>query len=602
MHPEPVSEVFLTNGTILRQTHYGTTPRDSPLIESSAESSPAKQRKASSNNPDLSLKLDEYQDGTGRSQGTTRSEGGQAKSPYMLIKSPSHDIEGSSGSEPPLPVVDGDGRIVSKDEDGAATSNITDPVRVNLGLGASNQSDEEDDENGLFAENKQHAYSPNNYQQRMEAKALFDVDYDNEDEINSMFAANNMTNNIRKSGRTRVDSAEEILDKSRISKTLIRQQRVGDQPTKQQGATAASIHKIKGANKKNAAMGTGSANKLSGSFTQFPKVKELHVERIEYLTPKEVKAMQVARRRRNEWESRIKAAKDKDMATSPMVARSSKMVEEEGLDITEDHFDSTGPGIDGHRPSRSSGKQSGANSSKPTNTMRSRVAKGKKHLRNQILRRLVQTTVDSSEEELDVKKKAGRKVPVTAVDTRKSPTPSSSFKPVKIEQDIPAHAHPLHQDSMQGGSLSPDTPIKSQLKSDSKSKSIGPDFNNRVKKMGHRRMKSAPLRMASLDVEDRSVESELTPESPFVYISPAPSNEEPVVRIRSQSMGNKNTKKKELRRLAEMVVKEDRIDVERDVPEVLQVYGVSIDCIFLFFLIGFLYKRFFRNHIAELSH
>ena len=204
MHPEPVSEVFLTNGTILRQTHYGTTPRDSPLIESSAESSPAKQRKASSNNPDLSLKLDEHQDGTGRSQGTTRSEGGQAKSPYMLIKSPSHDIEGSSGSEPPLPVVDGDGRIVPKDEDGAATSNITDPVRVNLGLGASNQSDEEDDENGLFAENKQHAYSPNNHQQRMEAKALFDVDYDNEDEINSMFAANNITNNIRKSGRTRV--------------------------------------------------------------------------------------------------------------------------------------------------------------------------------------------------------------------------------------------------------------------------------------------------------------------------------------------------------------------------------------------------------------
>ena len=60
------------------------------------------------------------------------------------------------------------------------------------------------------------------------------------------------------------------------------------------------------------------------------------------------------------------------------------------------------------------------------------------------------------------------------------------------------------------------------------------------------------------------------------------------MRIRSQSMGNKNTKKKELRRLAEMVVKEDRIDVERDVPEVLQVYGVSIDCIFLFFSIGFL--------------
>lgn len=577
MHPEPVSEVFLTNGTILRQTHYGTTPRDSPLIESSTESSPAKTRKSSSTNPDLSLKLTDNEDQQDHGGQGARNEGNQAKSPYMLIKSPSHDTEESSSSEPPLPVVTGnevpipnDG-IVNRGVGPATIANSTDPVRIYLGLGASNPSgdDEEEDENGLFAQNKQHACSPSNHQQRMEAKALFDDnDDDDDDEINSMFA-NKTIDNSKIDSRARVDSAVEEEDQSRISKTLQRQQRVAERPTKQRSSTATSIPKPKNASKKTAE-GTGSVNKRSGSFTQFPKVQELNVERIEYLTPKEVKAMQVARRRRNEWESRIKAAKDKDLAVSPVVARSSKMMVEEGLDITEDHFDRTGPGIDHQRSSSRPDKKTAGANNKPSNTMRSKVAKGKKHLRNQILRRLVQTNVDSSEEESDVKKKGARKVPVTAVDARKSPTPSSSFKPVKIEQDIPAHAHPLHQqDSVQGGSLSPDTPIKSQLRNDSKDpSSIGPDFNNRVKKMGHRRMKSAPLRMASL--EDRSVESELTPESPFVYISPVPTKEKDLVRARSHSMGNKN-KKKELKRLAELVVQEDRIDVERDVPEVLQV-------------------------------
>lgn len=575
MHPEPVSEVFLTNGTILRQTHYGTTPRDSPLAESSTESSPIKTRKASSNNSDLSLKLtdQEYHDHYSEGGQGTRSEGAKAKSPYMLIKSPSHDKE---ASEPPLPAVTIDGinsknEIVNKDV-GVTSANITDSARINLLLGVSELSeDEEEDENSLFSKSKPHSYSAHQHhhhslQQRMESnnmKSLFDDnDDDNEDEINSMFA--NKTNKINTKS---VDSAEEEQDKSRFSKTLMRQQRVGEN-SKQLGAIAVtSIRKPKNTNKKTT-KGTDSVNKRSSSFTQFPKVKELNVERIEYLTPKEVKAMQVARRRRSEWELRIKAAKDKELTTSPVVARSSKVVKE-GLNITEDHFDNTGPGLDHQGFSSRSGKhQSGANN-KPASTMRSKMAKSKKHLRNQILRRLVQTNVDSSEEESDVRKKGGRKVPVSAVDSRKNPTPSSSFKPVKIEQDIPAYAHPLHQqDFGQGGSLSPDTPIKSQSKDDSKnSSSIGPDFNNRVKKMGHRRMKSAPLRMAWL--EDRSVKSELTPENPFVYISPAPTKEEPA-RVRSYSMGNKN-KKKELRRLAELVVQEDRIDVERDTPEVLQV-------------------------------
>ena len=38
MHPEPVSEVFLTDGTILRQTYIGTTPQQSQLPKPSKPS------------------------------------------------------------------------------------------------------------------------------------------------------------------------------------------------------------------------------------------------------------------------------------------------------------------------------------------------------------------------------------------------------------------------------------------------------------------------------------------------------------------------------------------------------------------------------------
>ena len=540
MHPEPVSEVFLTNGTILRQTHYGTTPRDSPLIESSAESSPAKSRKAGSNAADLSLKLDLKQQLGG---GQIKSEGQKAKSPYMLIKSTS--IE-EGGSEPPLTVVNQEEGTIKKDQiaNTTTTTTTTNPSKITL-IATTNSSD--DDENGLFAQNKP---AP----PRMDTnniKAIFgNDDEDNDEDINAMF--------VKKSrGNSEVDSAEEVEDKSRISKTLVRQNRVDQQKQCQKGGVIVeNLLKLEDTKL------SVPRSKRSSSFTEFPKVKELNVERIEYLTPKEVKAMQVARRRRNEWESRIKAAKDQGNASPcprPKLAQ-------EALDITEDHFNNTGPVSE-----RVSGSTKSSRSK--TNTLGSRVSKNKKHLRNQILRRLVQPNVESSEEESDIKKKGGRKVPVTTVDLSKSPTPSSTFKPVKIEQDIPAHAHPLHQDSVQAGSLSPETPIKSQMKNCSKNTSVGPDFN-KLKKMGHRRMKSAPLRMATLG--DRLVESELTPKSPFVYISPAPAPaKEEQTRARSYSMGTKKQKKEknELTRLAELVVQEDRRDVERDVPEVLQVYN-----------------------------
>ena len=111
--------------------------------------------------------------------------------------------------------------------------------------------------------------------------------------------------------------------------------------------------------------------------------------------------------------------------------------------------------------------------------------------------------------------------------------------------------------------------------------SPGPDFNKSVKRMGHRRMKSAPLRIKAQQegTSEMAVESGLQNEGPFVYITPVSKNQNQAddsSRIRSQSLGNKKQRKdqNELSRLAELVVQEDRRDVERDVPEVLQVHNL----------------------------
>ena len=689
MHPEPVSEVFLTNGTILRQTHYGTTPRDSPLIESSAEYSPLLAGSARKASGDLSLKLhqDHYtKDGDSQQQHplgdennrNRNTEGGKAKSPYMLIKSPSND-----SMEPLLPAVmsppSANPRITI--DASAKTSGISSAVSGGGGENAANLSSDEDADS-LFAQNRtlapaRVAVLGGNISGNNPKKSLFDDDYEDggKDQVYSMFssATDNGASGEDKPRRSeRVDSAEEEKDDSRTNtklldakvntsaaiksgksnnSTLIRQQRLKqqndvdtDQANRSKNATVSVIVQPKRRTLKVTSpvgsdvgsgrvdcetvtsKGEGPVSRMthrSGGFTEFsasPSTSRrqssspsssshnVNVERVEYLTPNEVKAMQVARRRRNEWESRIKAAKDADadgLASPRMLRRGSAsphQLVEEALDISENHFGKTASGGAKFvgKGSATSGKK---NSSLGNATnLRAKVTKGKKHLRNQILKRLVQSNVESSEEEPDTKQRGGRKVPVTSLgeDTRKSPTPSSSFKPVKIEQDIPAHEHPLHQGSIgsrsQGlgvndGSLSPESPIK--LKNKKNAASVGPDFN-RIKKMGHRRMKSAPLRMGSsfynggaAATGDRDVPSELTPESPFVYISPAPQTESsayhedltPSSRSRSYSTGN-NMKKltkgsvggqNELSRLAELVVQEDRRDAERDVPEVLQV-------------------------------
>ena len=521
MHPEPVSEVFLTGGKILRQTHYGTTPRESsPMIESSGESVPVTNNKprtvggnsanvgvgAVGDRKEMNLNLD--------SKVRVDAEN-KAKSPYMLIKSPSNASKSGSG-----------------DED----KNVTSP-ECQLDGSNANRESLKSTSNYSNLDVTDHKPSP----KLMMKQPLFD---DNEDDSDSMFHESDANSEIS-TAEEEEDSSDATHPTRSSSLSSIPQQR--DLMLRQIQSGGVTLK---------------SRGKSGGSFIEFPKIKEENVERIEYLTPKEVKAMQVARRRRAEWELKCKTERAEKTKGNPHYQQGKAM------DISENHFDDSGPVIKSSVPSQKSGK--GIVRSKNLKDVKKKS--GNKHLRNQMLKRLVQNSTDyanedspSSTDSSDVK--VVKKVPIKTVDQRKNPSASSSnFKPVKIEQSIPSIEHPLQNDS--SGSTTPELQQHKVKKSDSKT--LGPDFN-RAKKMGHRRMKSAPLRMASF--EENTVESELTPENPFVYISPAPVKEES--RARSQSLGNKSKYIKkgrnELSRLAELVVQEDRRDVDRDELEVLQV-------------------------------
>jgi len=524
MHPEPVSEVFLTGGKILRQTHYGTTPRESsPMIESSGEASPViadKTGKTSTTSgsvnvvaadrKDLNLTLD------------TKAKGeveNKAKSPYMLIKSPSNASKNGSGDE---------------------EKNVLSPEKQ---LEDDDNTNREPKKTTTDFSNRDITESVVNHRPSPKL-SLFE---DNEDDSDSMFHESDANSEI--------STAEEEEDSSDIRWQTRRSASVSSVPQERD----VNLQQVQ-----SGGVSLKSRGKSGGSFIEFPKIKEERIERIEYLTPKEVKAMQVARRRRAEWELKCKAEKAEKAKRNPHQNSHGKP-----MDISENHFDDSGPVIKSLVHPQKAGK---GNITRSKNVKDVKVKRGKKHLRNQILKRLVQNSADYTNEDTDTSAgvKVVKKVPIKTVDQRKNPSASSSsFKPVKIEQDIPSIEYPLKIDA--SGSLTPELQYHNKSrKLDVKSKTGGPDFN-RAKRMGHRRMKSAPLRMASF--EEKTVESELTPEKPFVYISPAPVKEE--LRARSRSLGNKSKYikkgRQELSRLAELVVQEDRRDVDRDELEVLQV-------------------------------
>lgn len=273
-------------------------------------------------------------------------------------------------------------------------------------------------------------------------------------------------------------------------------------------------------------------SKSTKKYSEFPKFqKEEKVEKIEYLTPKEVKAMQVARRRRTEWENRSRKVTKESKAPPPppVSAEHSK----ETLPIKTNHFGSSKP-------------------------WKQKTTKDRKS--NPLIKRLVQNTLDSTEG-----KKKGKITPVKQVTSKsKRQFLQSSFKPIKLDKDFEGD-HPL---SPVKTDEDIEQPLLKTPAGETTAEAKQPLSNYQKRKMmGHRRMRSAPLRVAPK--EDTEVPSELTPESPFVFLNPM-DNE--VVRERSRSLGNKHVYKesKKLSKMAELVCHEDRVDSERDVPEVVQ--------------------------------
>lgn len=579
MHPEPVSEVFLTNGTILRQTHYGTTPRESsPFMDSFGSDSPVKVRKISgSANVDarkisensMAEKLAGKIDSSNKSNDldyvdTPYVPEGSAQTDQTDDPSTHHvtgvDIEGTSPRSKSHKV----SSWIKIDKVGVVTDTGGGP-----NAGANDESDRSDNESLTVECND-------------DTGELTD---------NQSLAGDDDSNFPESECQSEIETAEEEDDDEsiRLGQSAI------DFESKKTDAVSnvSSSNIVSSSYSKSPKIGKNNKAKLeSPAFTEFPKINEERIERIEYLTPKEVKAMQVARRRRNEWESRIKSVKDKKQQEKDHLK---SLQRARPLPFTDNHFDSKGstlplgtkekagdttPKVE--KKNQPLSKQNP--DTKPQKSQESPVLITKKRtkekepsegkqMKNPLLKRLVRNALESSSEENpDIKK--GKQLPVRQVN-RKNQVPLSNFEPVKPDVDNASNVIEKQEEDVASTTVEMKTPTKpaaipKTAKSEMKSQTFNATFN-RQKRMGHRRMKSAPLRIRKED--ETNVPSELTPESPFIFISPVPAKDE--VRTRSQSVGNKSSKyargQKELSQLAERVVHEDRLDAERDVPEVLQV-------------------------------
>ena len=296
--------------------------------------------------------------------------------------------------------------------------------------------------------------------------------------------------------------------------------------------------------------------KVLAGYTEFPKIKEEPIEKIEYLTPKEAKAVQSARRQKSEWENMIKKkqkdkgsrqANTKSKIYSTFSFKSNK--KDESLNFQQDHF------------------------SHP---------RGKKRHKNPLIKRLVQN-IEGPDAENKSKNKTGAVKIVKQSDkqAKQALNQKSHFKPIKSGDDIDKVDHPLKRDSNAESlddiaSISKFKSKSSEKKSDKKiSQSppvkTEPDFSSDFKKkrmFGHRRNKSAPLQKRKH--QDKEVNSGVATEN-FVYLDSNVESEDEF-RGRSQSLGSRKARgQKHLTKMAEQVCQEDRKNAERENLEIVQV-------------------------------
>ena len=565
-HQEPVSEVFINGGKILRQTYIGTAPSVSPLTNDI--DSPALKKKISSQTPnatktsetknkkDLNIAIDQARKSQTEGADNEKNLKTKVGSPYMVIKSPKllaeNDKENQSTKEQIKAEEDPNQHAKQEDETKEHESNGIDQP------GSKIQSKQENDkaninelrevlnsspvDNWLALNRERGSTVIDRFKDRYESESLAS---DSEQSLQVEVSSDQENLTDFQSNEDEAELALNLPESEVQSDAEIAEEESQDQEDIiQVGQSAVDFRELGRAK-------TAKQKVLAG-YTEFPKIKEEPIEKIEYLTPKEAKAVQSARRQKSEWENMMKKKQDKG---SKQATTKSKIYltfgfksnkKDESLNLQQDHF------------------------SHPY---------GKKRHKNPLIKRLVQN-IEGPDAESKSKSKTGAVKIVKQSDkqAKQALNQKSHFKPIKSGDDIDKVDHPLKRDSNAESlddiaTISKFKSRSSEKKSDKKiSQSppvkTEPDFSSDFKKkrmFGHRRNKSAPLQKRKH--QDKEVNSGLTKES-FVYVDSNVESEEEF-RGRSQSLGSRKARgQKQLTKMAEQ---KDRKNAERENLEIVQV-------------------------------
>ena len=484
---DPITEVCLNNGTILRQTYIGNTPTvyDSSDTDSttwmSGLSLPA--QGINENSPDTVKEVNDV---------VLRNKLG---SPYTVIESSSY---AQSNSKKKLDINEADDKLIDDScevkEDLHYTS-VTEETNNTLST------------NDNF--DNQHSLSYiSSIDQSLNCKSVSN-DAEFSENIISNTDEDFETNFMESEVHPETDFIEDSINESAIL--------LGESATHYNNESLILLGESATHYDTDIKM-LAQRRKTLPSFTEFPKIGKEKMDKVEYLTPNEVKAMQNARRKRVEWEQKIKKK-----VTSPIEV-------DENLEFKTDHYDNDADieATVSKCLNEKVLKKSTPNTKHLSNDNSGSTSKKTKTF---YIKNLFKSQLSSTEELSNNK--------------TNTPSRSSDFK----DNDLTT----CNAKSTLSNPLS---------KVDSRTE--GSTFHKQ-KLIGHRRLKSAPNYVAkNLNTDSPKVINEL----------PLQRNNKIGIfkRRRSHSFGIQNNEQKELSEMAEAVCKEDRMDSERDDPEVLQVY------------------------------
>ncbi|XP_065655744.1 1-phosphatidylinositol 3-phosphate 5-kinase isoform X3 [Hydra vulgaris] len=465
---DPIAEVCLNNGTILRQTYIGTTP--AVYGSSDSESTPWA----------CALNLQSEVDGIERNSNDTVKEVNDSAitnklgSPYTIIESSSSvqskspkslHIDEMGNKEDDLEVIK-NGALENE------TIEINDTISTNDNV-----------------DNPHLLSYLSSIDQSLDCQSICN---DNEFSENRLLNTDEESNLLESEIHQETDYIEDSVNESSVM--------LGESATYYNSESTILLGESASHDEDTHIL--AKRRKIFPSFTEFPYLLEDKLEKIEYLTPNEVKAMQYARRKRVEWEQRITNKK-----TTPIDFQVG-----EGLEFEADHFNSV---KDIETSDENSSKASILTASNTKTSKKNKFLNPKKFFKSQLsLTDNLSNKKNNISETLNYE---SDKAPVC-----KTTLPSPHTAAICTTESTTFHKQKL---------------------------------------IGHRRLKSAPSCVAKNTEESLKLINELLKNKRLNV---------PFKRQRSHSFGLENKEQKELSQMAEAVCKEDRIDSERDDPEVLQ--------------------------------